>query len=74
MLEAPERAGIELTESCAMWPGAAVSGYYFSHPDSAYFGLGKIAKDQVEEYAERKGWDLEKAEKWLAPNLGYDNS
>jgi 5-methyltetrahydrofolate--homocysteine methyltransferase len=74
MLEAGERAGIELTESCAMWPGAAVSGYYFSHPDSAYFGLGKIAKDQVEEYAERKGWDLAKAEKWLSPNLGYDNS
>ena len=53
-------------------PGAAVSGYYFSHPDSQYFGLGKINKDQVEDYATRKGMTITDTEKWLAPNLGYD--
>ena len=72
LLEAPTRAGITLTESFAMLPTAAVSGYYFSHPQSAYFGLGKIARDQVEDYACRKGWTQEEAERWLAPNLGYD--
>ncbi len=71
LLDAENNAGIKLTESFAMWPGAAVSGLYFGHPQSRYFGLGKIAKDQVEDYAKRKGWTLEKAEKWLAPVLAY---
>ena len=71
LLDAETQAGIELTESYAMWPGAAVSGLYFSHPDSYYFGVGKIEKDQVEDYAKRKGWSLETAEKWLSPILNY---
>ena len=54
-----------------MWPAAAVSGWYFSHPKARYFGTGKIQKDQVEDYAKRKGWTLEEAEKWLGPVLGY---
>ncbi|HEY0742425.1 MAG TPA: vitamin B12 dependent-methionine synthase activation domain-containing protein, partial [Chryseosolibacter sp.] len=65
------KVGITLTESYAMWPGAAVSGYYFSHPDSKYFGLGKIDKDQVHDYAKRKGMTVEEVERWLAPVLGY---
>lgn len=65
-------AGIEITESFAMWPAAAVSGWYFSHPESQYFGIGKINRDQVEDYAARKGMTLAEAERWLAPNLGYD--
>lgn len=68
LLEA-EKIGIQLTESYAMYPGAAVSGFYFSHPDSKYFGLGKIEKDQVEDYAKRKGMSIPEVEKWLAPNL-----
>ncbi len=71
LLDAENQANIELTESYAMWPGAAVSGIYFSHPDSYYFGVGKIEKDQVEDYAKRKGWNLETAEKWLRPILNY---
>jgi 5-methyltetrahydrofolate--homocysteine methyltransferase len=67
-----ENVGITLTESYAMYPGAAVSGYYFSHPDSKYFGLGKIQKDQVEDYAKRKNKPVKEIEKWLAPNLSYD--
>jgi 5-methyltetrahydrofolate--homocysteine methyltransferase len=67
-----ERIGVKLTESFAMWPGAAVCGLYFSHPDSAYFGVGKIERDQVEDYARRKGWSVEQAERWLAPILNYD--
>ncbi len=66
------RIGIELTESFAMWPGAAVCGLYFSHPQSAYFGVGKIERDQVEDYARRKGWSVAEAERWLAPILNYD--
>lgn len=66
------KVGIQLTESYAMYPGAAVSGFYFSHPDSKYFGLGKIEKDQVEDYAKRKNMPLPEIEKWLAPNLSYD--
>ena len=66
-----EEVGIILTESFAMYPAAAVSGFYFSHPESKYFGLGKISKDQVEDYAQRKGWTIEEAEKWLSPNLSY---
>jgi 5-methyltetrahydrofolate--homocysteine methyltransferase len=66
------KVGIQLTESYAMYPGAAVSGFYFSHPDSKYFGLGKIEKDQVEDYAKRKGMSVAEVEKWLSPNLSYD--
>jgi 5-methyltetrahydrofolate--homocysteine methyltransferase len=68
-----EKVGITLTESYAMYPGAAVSGFYFSHPDSKYFGLGKIEKDQVKDYAVRKGMSVKEIEKWLSPNLAYDN-
>src|SRR6185437_3970349 len=67
-----ERIGVKLTESYAMWPGAAVSGLYFSHPQSHYFGVGKIERDQVEDYAARKGWSLAECERWLAPILNYD--
>ncbi len=72
LLRATDNAGIVLTESFAMWPAAAVSGYYFSHPEARYFGLGRIHKDQVEDYARRKGMSLEDCERWLAPNLAYD--
>ena len=72
LLDATKNAGIELTESFAMYPTAAVSGWYFSHPDSQYFVLGRVTKEQVEDYAERKGWTLAEAERWLAPNLDYD--
>ena len=72
LLDVQNNAGITLTESCAMSPGAAVSGYYFSHPDSRYFGVAEIGRDQVRDYAKRKGWTLEEAEKWLSSNLGYD--
>lgn len=64
--------GIRLTESFAMTPGASVSGWYFAHPDAAYFGVGRLGKDQVKDYARRKGWSLAEAERWLSPNLGYD--
>jgi 5-methyltetrahydrofolate--homocysteine methyltransferase len=73
LLDAEKNSGVELTGSYAMWPAASVSGWYFSHPDSSYFGVGKINKDQVEDYAKRKGLTLEEAERWLSPNLGYDN-
>jgi 5-methyltetrahydrofolate--homocysteine methyltransferase len=69
LLEAEKRAGITLTESFAMWPGAAVSGYYFWHPQAHYFGLGRIGRDQLEDYAARKGIDVETMTRWLAPNL-----
>jgi 5-methyltetrahydrofolate--homocysteine methyltransferase len=71
LLDVEANAGIELTESMAMWPGAAVSGLYFSHPQSRYFVLGRVGRDQVEDYAQRKGWTVAEAEKWLSPNLGY---
>ena len=64
-------AGVKLTESFAMWPGSSVSGLYFSHPESFYFGVGKIERDQVEDYAARKGWSVAEAERWLAPVLNY---
>ena len=73
LLQAEKNAGITLTESFAMYPAASVSGFYFGHPESKYFGVGKINKDQVEEYAQRKGKDVAFIEKWLSPNLGYDN-
>ena len=72
LLDGEARAGVKLTESFAMWPGSSVSGFYFSHPESRYFGVGKIEKDQVEDYARRKGWTLAEAERWLAPVLNYN--
>ena len=71
LLDAEKGAGISLTESFAMWPGAAVSGLYFAHPESQYFGVGKIDRDQVEDYAARKGMDVKTCEKWLSPILSY---
>lgn len=72
LLQVEQHTGIYLTESFAMHPAASVSGFYFAHPGSRYFGLGKIEKDQVEQYAQRKGFSLEEMEKWLSPNLNYD--
>ena len=72
LLDPESNAGIRLTESFAMFPTAAVSGFYFSHPEARYFGVGQIDRDQVASYAHRKGWSLAEAERWLAPNLGYD--
>jgi len=69
LLDAEARAGMSLTESCAMLPGASVSGYYFWHPESDYFGVGRIGRDQLEDYATRKGIDVAEAERWLSPNL-----
>ncbi|PJB15777.1 MAG: methionine synthase [Flavobacteriales bacterium CG_4_9_14_3_um_filter_32_8] len=71
LLDAEKKIGVELTESLAMYPTAAVSGFYFAHPQAKYFGLGKIAKDQVEQYAKAKNCSLAEAEKWLSPSLGY---
>ena len=72
LLDATKNVGIELTENFAMTPASSVSGYYFAHPRSAYFGIGRLGKDQVEDYAARKGIDVPIAERWLAANLGYD--
>jgi 5-methyltetrahydrofolate--homocysteine methyltransferase len=72
LLEAEANCGVKLTESYAMWPAASVSGWYFSHPDSSYFGVGKINRDQVEDYARRKDMSVAEVERWLAPNLGYE--
>ncbi len=72
LLKVEENTGIEITESFAMYPTAAVSGWYFSHPNSRYFGLGKINRDQIQNYAHRKSLDLKQVERWLAPNLGYE--
>jgi 5-methyltetrahydrofolate--homocysteine methyltransferase len=74
LLDAEAATGIKLTESCAMHPASSVSGWYFNHPDSKYFGVGKIGKDQIQEYAKRKGMTLAEAEKWLGPYLDYDPS
>ena len=71
LLQAEDNAGVRLTENFAMLPAASVSGFYFSHPDSCYFGVGRIDRDQVEDYAARKGMTLREAERWLAPNLNY---
>ncbi len=72
LMDVEANTGISLTESFAMWPGSSVSGLYFSHSDSHYFGVGKVERDQAEDYAQRKGWTLEEAERWLAPVLNYD--
>ena len=72
LLQVEKNTGITLTESFAMWPAAAVSGFYFAHPESKYFAVGKIGKDQAEDYARRKGMDLRTIERWLSPNLNYE--
>jgi 5-methyltetrahydrofolate--homocysteine methyltransferase len=72
LLDVTGAIGISLTETCAMYPAASVSGWYFSHPKSKYFGLGRIARDQVADYAIRKGMDVKEVERWLAPNLVYE--
>jgi 5-methyltetrahydrofolate--homocysteine methyltransferase len=74
LLNVPTETGVTLTESFAMRPAASVSGYYLSHPEAAYFGVGRIGRDQAEDYAARKGIDLTTAEKWLAPVLGYQRA
>ncbi|HEY8193448.1 MAG TPA: methionine synthase [Hyphomicrobium sp.] len=74
LMDVEKAAGIELTESYAMWPGAAVSGLYFANPDSHYFGVGKVERDQVEDYAARKGWTIAETERWLSPVLNYDRA
>lgn len=72
LLQAPQKAQIHLTESYAMWPTAAVSGLYFSHPASRYFAVGKLGRDQIQDYAQRKGLSVQEMERWLAPNLSYE--
>jgi len=72
LLDVERNAGVSLTDSYAMYPTAAVSGWYIAHPQARYFALGKIDRDQVEDYARRKGWTLEEAQRWLAPSLGYE--
>ena len=72
LLGATERTGIALTESGAMWPAAAVSGWYIAHPEAHYFGVGRVGKDQVADYARRKGMTLKETERWLSPSLNYD--
>jgi 5-methyltetrahydrofolate--homocysteine methyltransferase len=72
LLDATKNTGITLTEHYAMLPTAAVSGWYFSHPESTYFPTGKIEKDQVESLAQRKGWSLQEIERWMSPVLAYE--
>ena len=72
LLDVETNAGISLTENCAMMPASSVSGFYFAHSDAHYFGVGRLGRDQVEDYAARKRWTLEEAERWLGPNLGYE--
>ncbi len=70
-MDVENQTGIQLTESFAMWPGAAVSGLYFAHPEARYFAVHKVTKDQIEDYAQRKGQSVEEVERWLSPVLGY---
>jgi 5-methyltetrahydrofolate--homocysteine methyltransferase len=72
LLDVDHTADIHLTEHFAMTPTAAVSGWYFSHPEARYFGVGRLDRDQIADYARRKGWTMAEAEQWLAPNLGYE--
>ncbi len=72
LLDVEQQVDIRLTESYAMWPGASVSGLYFAHPDSRYFAVDLVTRDQVEDYARRKGMPLAEAERWLSANLAYD--
>jgi 5-methyltetrahydrofolate--homocysteine methyltransferase len=74
LLDAPRATGIELTESYAMTPASSVSGLYFAHPEAHYFGVGKVERDQVIDYAARKGWDVPTAERWLSPILNYERA
>ncbi len=69
LLDIQKEIGVELTESMAMMPAASVPGFYFAHPEAKYFGIGKITKEQLEDYATRRGWPVEKARKWLVSNL-----
>ena len=71
MLDVEKRIGVSLTENCAMWPAASISGFYFAHPASRYFAVGKLGRDQIASYAKRQGVDIAEAERWLAPNLSY---
>jgi len=71
LLDVEATIGVRLTESCAMTPASSVSGWYLAHPESTYFGIGRIGRDQVEDYAARKGWTVDEAERWLSPNLDY---
>jgi 5-methyltetrahydrofolate--homocysteine methyltransferase len=71
LLDAPAHTGVNLTESCAMWPASSVSGLYFSHPEARYFGIGRIGPDQVADYAARMGMEIAEIETWLAPSLAY---
>jgi 5-methyltetrahydrofolate--homocysteine methyltransferase len=71
LLDAEAATGVRLTESMAMWPGSSVSGLYLGHPDSYYFGVARVERDQVADYAARKGIEIAEAERWLAPVLGY---
>ena len=71
-MDVEQRAGIKLTESCAMYPASSVSGLYFAHPEAKYFGVGKIERDQVLDYHVRKGMDVSSVERWLSPNLNYE--
>jgi 5-methyltetrahydrofolate--homocysteine methyltransferase len=72
LLDVERAAGIKLTESCAMWPGSSVSGFYFAHPNSKYFAVGKLGRDQVLDYHTRTGMTLQEAERWLGPYLNYE--
>ena len=72
LLDAEANTGIKLTESYAMWPGSSISGLYFAHPQAQYFNVGKIDREQVADYSERKQMSTAEIEKWLAPNLNYD--
>jgi len=74
LLNGEARTGVKLTESFAMWPSAAVAGWYFAHPDARYFAVDRISKDQVEAYALRQAMTVDLTERWLAPNLGYTPS
>jgi 5-methyltetrahydrofolate--homocysteine methyltransferase len=72
LLDATAHTGVRLTESYAMWPAASVCGLYFAHPEARYFAVGRLGRDQIEDYARRKGMDVKRVERWLAPNLGYE--
>ena len=72
LLDAEKHTGIKLTESFAMWPGSSVSGFYFAHPESKYFAVGKLGKDQLLDYHRRKGMTLQESERWLGPYLNYE--
>ncbi len=74
LLDVEKNIGVKLTESCAMWPAAAVSGFYFAHPESRYFAVDRLTQDQVQDYARRKGKSIREMERWLAPNIGYETA